>query len=518
MQQSQGPEASAGARQRPVRSALVVGGGIAGLVAARDLSIAGLRVTVVEASTHFGGAVASHMVDGIVLDSGADSFATRTDAVADLGRELGLGDRIIQPNPAGSWVFLPGGPRPSQRTGVLGIPGDLSDPGLVRTLGRYGRWRARADLRRPARVGAGATTLGALVRARMGTAVLERMVAPFTLGVHSSHPDALDLDTVAPGLRAALKRTGSLSAAAASLRQAAPAGSNVAGLQGGMSTLAEALVADLEARRVKLVLGYDVLAVDRDPRRSGWMVVQRQPEAGDKTAIARGEMLVMASDGPSAVRLLAGQRPELDRYQPGAGPRVALATLVVDQPALDAAPRGTGVLVSPDVEEVRAKGLTHVTAKWDWVRQAVPAGRHVLRLSYGRVDSSGSAQAPELELTDEQLVTLAMRDASHLLGTPLPAASLVDADVVRWEQALTRPSAGHSARVVEFREAAQQLGRVHAVGAWLAGTGLASVVADTRREIARALAEPQGPAGTAPEQPPAGPGEADEAAQRADRG
>lgn len=489
MEHSGRQRSAAAGRTRPPRSALVVGGGMAGLVAARDLAAAGLRVTVVEARPQFGGAVGSHLVDRIVLDSGADSFATRTTSVADLARELGLGDRIVQPDPTGSWVSLPDGPRPAQRTGMLGIPGDLEDPELARTLGRFGLWRARADLRRPAGVGADARTVGELVRRRMGTAVRDRLVAPFTLGVHSTHPDALDLDTVAPGLRAALREKGSLSAAAASMRAATPAGSNVGGLQGGMNTLAEALIDDLKTRQVKLVLGYDVIAVDRDPRRDGWMVLQRQPEAGDKTAIARGELLVMACDGPSTVRLLAAQTREIARFQPGPAPRIALATLVVDQPALDSAPRGTGILVAPDVSAIRAKALTHVSAKWAWVREALPDGRHVLRLSYGRVDSEGGSSSPELELTDEQLVTLAMRDAAHLLGVELPASCLVDADVVRWEQALTRPSAGHAELVRDFRAEAGALEHVTAVGAWLAGTGLAAVVADTRREIARMLAQ-----------------------------
>ena len=166
--------------------------------------------------------------------------------------------------------------------------------------------------------------------------------------------------------------------AAASLRRAAPPGGNVAGLRGGMNTLAEALVEDLKQRDVKLVLGYDVLAVDRDPRRPGWMVLQRQPEFGDKSAIARGELLVMASDGPTAVRLLGAQSREISEFQPKLGPQIALATLVVDKPELDAAPRGTGILVSESVPDTHAKALTHVSAKWGWVRQALPQGHPVI--------------------------------------------------------------------------------------------------------------------------------------------
>lgn len=470
------------------RTALVVGGGVAGLVAARDMAAAGLRVTLVEARPQFGGAVGSHLVNNTVLDSGAESFATRTDDVSALISELGLSHRVCTPDQAGSWVYLPDGPRPSERSGVLGIPGDLDTPGLRQTLGRYGWWRATQDLKRPARIGAQATTVGGLVRARMGSAVVDKLVAPFTLGVHSLHPDDLDIDAVAPALRNMLRRTGSLTAAAAALREATPAGQNVASLTGGMNTLTEALVRDLTRRGVKLVAGYDVLALDRDPRREGWMVLQRQPESGDKTAIARGELLVMAAGGNSAIRLLSGANPDFSQLQPEPSPRVALATLVVRNSALDAAPRGTGILVSPDVKHVRAKAMTHSTAKWKWLRDALPAGDHVLRLSYGSGGRQSQNTDPELTLSDDQLVTLALRDASTLLGVRLRPKELIDADVVRWEQTLTRPSVGHSERVLKVREKAADLPSTVAVGAWLAGTGLAAVVADTRAQVAALLA------------------------------
>ena len=102
MTTSPGATAATGTR-RKARTALVVGGGVAGLTAARDLAAAGLRVTLVEADDHFGGAVGAHEVAGLVLDSGAESFATRSDAVPQLLEDLNLSDRLVSPKPAGSW-------------------------------------------------------------------------------------------------------------------------------------------------------------------------------------------------------------------------------------------------------------------------------------------------------------------------------------------------------------------------------------------------------------------------------
>ena len=260
------------------QTAVVVGGGISGLLAARTLARAGVRTTVLEATGAWGGCVGSHTVAGLTLDSGAESFATRSTAVADLAAELGIADRIVAPNPGGAWVQLPDGPRELPRTGVLGIPANPWDPEVRRSLGLAGSLRASLDKLLPASLGttAEATSVAALVRARMGRRVLDRLVAPVVGGVHSADPDVLDIDMVAPGLRAGIRDHGSLAAAVAARSArggraqrkrtprrgpaAAPAGpqkagSAVAGLRGGMHTLISALLAELRSQGVTLLGG-----------------------------------------------------------------------------------------------------------------------------------------------------------------------------------------------------------------------------------------------------------------------
>ncbi|MFP5366638.1 MAG: protoporphyrinogen/coproporphyrinogen oxidase, partial [Actinomycetes bacterium] len=270
-------------------TALVVGGGISGLLSARGLAAAGYQVTVLEAGTEWGGCVGSHTLAGLTLDSGAESFAIRSDAVAGLAAELGLSGRIVPPRAGGAWVQLPDGPRELPKTGVLGIPANPWDPEVRRSLGIPGTLRASLDRILPASVGTRAEVISvsALVRARMGKRVLERLVAPVVGGVHSADPGLLDVDMVAPGLRAGLRQHGSLAAAVSAQRRLrrmpsadsghtpastgpARAGSAVAGLEGGMHTLITALVADLRRRGVKLLSGTRATSVSR--MGGGWRV------------------------------------------------------------------------------------------------------------------------------------------------------------------------------------------------------------------------------------------------------
>ncbi|NVM99627.1 protoporphyrinogen oxidase [Arthrobacter sp. SDTb3-6] len=494
------------------RRAAVVGGGVSGLLAAMDLQAAGWQVGVYDAAPAWGGCVGVHEVAGVELDSGAESFATRSTAVADLAAELGLAERIVRPDPAGAWVWLPDGPVPLPRTGILGIPSDLQAPEVREALGASGVLRAALDAKMPASVGTteALCSVAELVRARMGRRVLERLVAPVVAGVHSADPELLDVDMVAPGLRAGIREHGSLAAAVAAQRSAAgqsgsKPGSAVAGLSGGMHTLVAALVDRLRATGAALHSGHAVTAIRRTPAALG----RRGPfghagalhgagapsrwtldwTAGPDTGSETVDLLVVATDGPTAVRLLAPELPGLLPFAPAPGPDIRLVTLVVDVPELDSKPRGTGILVAPQAEGIKAKALTHATAKWPWLADATGPGTHVLRLSYGR---AGVAAADAVRLTarpvdDGELVATALADASTLLGVPVTGDDVLGADVVRWKGALPFAAVGHQAKMAQIHALAQAHHGLVLTGGWMSGNGLAAVVAGTRRQVRAVL-------------------------------
>lgn len=464
-----GPNTAPAADGAPL--AVVIGGGIAGLVAARELALTGHRVLLAEAGA-LGGRVTGHSVDELVLDAGAESFATRNPSVSRLAHELGLD--VVLPAESPAWLHAGAGRDvPLPRTGIFGIPGDPLAPDVVDALGRAGAERAAQDLAMPVdpAVLQGPVSLGRLVRERLGEEALLTLVAPVVSGVYSADPDALDADAIAPGLRAALEREGSLCRAAASLRAAAPAGSAVAGLDGGMNTLTTALVRDLRERGVTLL---DHAVVDTVELADGlWHVASG-------TDALEADRLVVATDGPTAVDLLAESVPGLAALRPAEGTGVSLVTLVMDQPLLDEAPRGSGVLVAPGATDVMAKALTHSTAKWPWLAREAGPGRHVVRLSYGR-STDGAMRLADAE--DQVLVEQAIADAAVLLGVPLTAADVLGADVIRHPGALPMATEGHRAHLDAIAELLRGAPHLDVVGAWRSGTGLTPVVAAVRSQL-----------------------------------
>jgi oxygen-dependent protoporphyrinogen oxidase len=482
---------------------VVIGGGMAGLVAALDCARVGIRVTVLEASDHVGGALRAEDIGGLPVEVGAESFATRGGTVRALAESVGLGDRIVTPNPEGAWVAAAKGRMaPLPKAGILGIPSNPLADDVRAVIGWSGALRAYLDRVMPVLTVGTERDLGGLVTRRMGRAVRDNLVAPVTMGVYSSDPEALDVTFAAPGLNRALTTAGSLSGAVATMRAASRAGSNVEGIVGGMSVLVDAIVRELEhSWGVDIRLDTPVSELERDA--DGWLVTvpdtsvsdtsvpepvegstssgTESPDSGGAGTIRADHVIIAIPEAP-ALELLTRLDPAFADVEPIEPPRVDLVTLVVDDARLDAHPRGTGMLVAPTAG-LTAKAMTHATAKWSWLseraRRLAPH-RHVLRVSFGKAgeDTIG-------DVADSDLVALAVRDLSTMLGFTLDPASIVASRRTTWAGSVPGAVRGQRARSESVRERILAIDGLDVTGGWLAGTGLAAVVPDALASAGR---------------------------------
>ncbi|MDN6812042.1 MAG: NAD(P)-binding protein, partial [Acidipropionibacterium jensenii] len=149
--------------------AVVIGGGMAGLIAAWQFTRAGLRPVLLESRGYTGGLVAGSTIAGVSYDIGAEGWAVRIPDTEALAGELGL--TVEYPRAAPSWVWFDDGPFAMPVRAILGIPADLGAPDVLTALGVEGARRAAELDSRPVPETLPAD-LGSLVEHRMGSQVL----------------------------------------------------------------------------------------------------------------------------------------------------------------------------------------------------------------------------------------------------------------------------------------------------------------------------------------------------------
>jgi oxygen-dependent protoporphyrinogen oxidase len=446
----------------------VIGGGVAGLVAARAAAVLGEQVTLFEAADRLGGLVDSAMLGGMRIDLGAESIATRDSSVPALLGALGL-ETAPAANDAAR-LFADGVARPLPVASLLGIPGSPLASDVREIIGTPAAVRAWADRIIPELHIGRERNLGALVRRRMGSAVLDQLVRPIVDSVYGVDPEQADIDQLVPALNSAITRSGTLSSAVLSIRGSSPAGAAVSGIVGGVHLLPEALAADLAERGVDIRTKTAVESLEASA--PGWTVTVQEEGSADAEGL-QFDRVVLATSGSAARSLLSPLVGlDLDQWPEGRTTRVVAVAVQAD--FLDSAPLGTGALVSRRWPNGPV-ALTHSSAKWPWLRERLGRGRHVLRLSYREpVEIAEGGVRHDLEL---------------LFGRPLPDGALIDMVERRWVQDAPRARIGVASRVAAVERAVAERSGLVVTGSWIAGTGLASVIPHAQATATPRLAE-----------------------------
>jgi oxygen-dependent protoporphyrinogen oxidase len=441
--------------------AVVVGGGVAGLTAARDLAGAGLSVLLFEGSPDIGGKLRLARVADVEIDVGAESMLVRRPEAVGLAGELGIG--LVHPASGSSQLWTRGDLRPLPRT-LLGVPLDLDDLAASGVLSDDGLERARHETVLPM-VDAD-VSVAELLGSRLGPEVVDRLADPLLGGVYAGRAGNLSAHAAIPQVVALLREHGSLLAAAAAVPPAS--GDPVfAGIEGGLGLLPRLLAADprIEVRRsapvrrlVRCGPGFR-LTVGSAPA----------PETVDT------ERVVLAAPAAPTARLLGevapGAASELAAMEYAS---MAIVTLAVRE--LESGD-SSGFLV-PAVDGRQIKAATYSFSKWAWVGAA--SDLRLLRASVGRHREEASLQA-----TDDELVARVVADLALATGQRIDP---VAAHVQRWGGALPQYAVGHLVRVARIRAAVDGVPGLEVCGAAYDGVGVPAVVGSARRAAASLLA------------------------------
>jgi len=453
---------------------VVVGGGIAGLTAALEVleALPAAAVTVLEGSDRLGGKLRRQRVAGHLVDVGAESvLAVRPEAV-DLATRVGAGGDLVSPATTAASVWSRGALRPLPRATLMGVPSDPDSARGILTDDEVDRLRHE----RPWPGGALAedVSVGDYVEARLGAAVVDRLVEPLLGGVYAGSARRLSLQATVPALWGLATRGESLVVARATAPSSAPdsrlppeSRPPFAGLRGGVGRLPELVAAEVARRGGTLRTG----AVVRELRRTGtgWCLVlgsAARPEALDADAV------VVCVPAAPAARLLAPHAPvAADALRGVETASSAVVTLALERRGVDDLP-GSGFLVPP-VEGRTIKASTFSFRKWAWTGALSDEVVH-LRASFGR-----AREEADLQRDDADLVDVAVAEVGSALGRRLPR--VVDSHVQRWGGGLPQYAVGHVDRVASIRAEVTHLPGLEVAGAVYDGVGIPAVVGSATR-------------------------------------
>jgi oxygen-dependent protoporphyrinogen oxidase len=444
----------------------VVGGGISGLVAARDLARAGARVTVFEAGTRLGGQVHTVPFAGRQVDVGAEALHAAAPQVGRLIADLGLEERLVAARPGSAWIWTTRGLRPLPAGVGPGGPTRLGPVLRANVLSPAGLARAALEPLLPRTPVDPDIGVGTYLARRFGPQVRDRLVDPVLGALHAGDVDRLSLQAAAPQLAAVAGRHRSLLLAHRARRNGqAP---TFVTFRDGLVTLVRALTADpaITVRR-----SAPVVAIHPDA--GGYRV---EPVGA---APLRVDGVVLAVPAKVALGLLAPIAPEtagpLDAL-----PSVSVATVLAAYPTGSTSERwafhGTGVLVPSDQGRL-LKAATFLSRKWDHL--ATP-DLFLVRLSAGR--AGGPAVA---ELGDHELVERLHADLADMTGLAEPPVST---HVERWPGAMAQLQVGHPQRLATIRRALESWPNLALAGAPYDGVGLAACISSGQRAAAAVAA------------------------------
>jgi oxygen-dependent protoporphyrinogen oxidase len=431
-------------------------------------------------------------VAGVALDVGAESMLARRPEALDLIAELGLDLEVAHPRTTTASIWSRGDLHPLHKGTLMGIHAAASSALGILSQAEV----ARAEAEKPWESGDfDDVSVGDYVAARLGDAVVDRLVEPLLGGVYAGQARLLSLRACLPQVFEAARRGDSLTAAASAAAAggaaaggaaAGGAGASIvgseadrvepapvfAGLDGGVGRLAEVLTELLRGRRVSIRSGTIVRELHREPDGSGaaWSVVvgpQPRPER------LRADAVVLATPATPTGRLLAAHLPNAARaLREIEYASMAIITLAVGAEDPHTLPLpGSGFLV-PAVEGRTIKASTFSSTKWGWTADAA-GDLSFLRASVGRFGETTDLQRP-----DDELVAIAVAEVSEALGHQLPR--IVDTHVQRWGGALPQYTVGHLDRVARIRADTATVPGLELAGAAYGGVGIPACIASGR--------------------------------------
>jgi len=441
--------------------ALVVGGGISGLVCAHALRKAGIDAQLVEASPRPGGVINSVTRDGFLLELGPQSFSG-TIALRELCAELGISKELLQAPPrAPRFVLIDGKLRPVPMSPPAFFMSSLIDGSAKWALVRDILWKSIPP--------DGDESVAAFVRRKFSAQLLDRLVGPFVSGIYAGDPERLSVRSAFPQLYEAENAEGSVVRGMLRLAKSKKGPRERPTLltfREGNETLVRALANNLGPA---LLTESSVTGISR--QNDGSFAIRLQSHGQDESVSASSLILATPTDVTGALlsRLDSSFETLFNSIDYAA---VAVVSLGYRKKDVRQSLNGFGFLVP------RSAGLRVLGSVWNssLFPGRAPEGHALLTSFVGGVTDSAAAT-----LEPQELVSLVHREISPVLSVK---SAPIFSNITVWPRALPQYNLGHGDRLARIEQLRAQF-----PGLWLAGNYLRGPAIGSCVDQALAVAE-----------------------------
>jgi oxygen-dependent protoporphyrinogen oxidase len=433
--------------------ALVVGGGISGLVCAYALRKSGIDAQIIEASPRPGGVINSITRDGFLLELGPQSFSG-TVAIRELCAELGISNELLQAPPhASRYVLIDGQLQPAP----------LSPPAFFMSSMINGstKWALMRDIFGKSIPPDADESVAAFVRRKFTPQLLDRVVGPFVSGIYAGDPERLSVRSAFPQLYEAEKAAGSIVRGMMRLAKSKKVTRERPTLQTfreGNETLVRALAKSLGPA---LLTETKVAEISR--QNDGSFSLRLDSRGGSESVSTK--CLILATPTDVTGSLLSHLDPSFEaplttiEYA-----AVAVVSLGYRQQDVGHSLNGFGFLVP------RSSGLRVLGSVWNssLFPGRTPDGQALLTSFVG-----GTTDATATKLKSEELASLVHRELSPVLsikGEP------VFSNVTIWPRALPQYNLGHGDRLATVAKSRSRFPGLWLTGNYLQGPAIGSCI------------------------------------------
>ncbi len=409
-----------------MKTVLVAGGGITGLIAAWKLVQRQYTVKILESGLQCGGAIKTIKRDGYLFEAGPNTIQMDGQDLEALLDELGLMESLITSNKEAAKRFIVRNRQPKA------IPASLLQ-GLTTDLWSIsGRIRVLKDLFIPPYQGEQEESLADFVVRRLGREMLDYAINPFVGGVYAGKPEDLSVKYGFPKLYALEQNFGgSLLKGAAKLkkqrkREGTAFKTYLGSFPEGLQTLTDTLVEKL-GNRIHYHSQINALDINENGKWDAQILLNGHPSLFQADAI----LLALPTRALARIKTNRGEDLPLRPLEAVPYPSVTSVGIGVRRDAIDHPLDGFGMLV-PEKENMQTLGTLFSSTLFPG---RAPDDHVCLTTFVGGTRQPGVARLPQKALLDT-----VQSDLSELIGLKGDPEVI---QITRWPKAIPQYNVGY---------------------------------------------------------------------------